>query len=350
MLTRYFDTVKVDNPGQPMIRRRTGTAQDGSPITGIAFAGETYKVCCPKCGDSKFKLSINHTFNTVDPETGQTSYLNCCHRACGSLKDELLELLEWRSMSRPTIKALIVDEGYTPEHRVISPGTCVALSAPQAKPARDYLVKRGIDPEEADTVYGVKFCTEDNPDPTYARMKHRLICPVWQERICVGWQARLIYEPEEHSAFGRQAFTSSLDSVRWYSMPGSGWRSSSLFGYDQSKSESYCIVVEGPGDVLRQGRPCVASMGQVMSYAQINLIARTWGDKDAVILVGDYREEGGTETRVQLRSAEALKKACQCPVYLPVLPYGDPGSWERDALQAFIRDHIKRNPGGWGPR
>lgn len=253
-------------------------------------------------------------------------------------------------MSRSTFKAEIVEEGYTQEHLFVSPGTCVALNDPQAKPARDYLVKRGIDPEEADTVYGVQFCIEDNPEPTSARMKNRLICPVWQEGMCIGWQARLIYEPKEQSVFGRPAFTSSLDSLRWYSMPGSGWRSSSLFGYDQSKPESYCIVVEGPGDVLKQGKPCVASMGQVMSCAQVNLIARAWGDKDAVILVGDYRKEGGTETAVQLRSAEMLKKACKCPVYLPVLPHSDPGAWEREAFQAFIEDHIKRNPGGWRPQ
>lgn len=130
-------------------------------------------------------------------------------------------------------------------------------------------------------------------------------------------------------------------------MPGSGWRSSSLFGYDQARSQTYCILVEGPGDVLRQGPPCVASMGQRISCAQVDLIARTWGDKDAVILVGDYRKEGGTETEVQLRSAEMLKKACRCPVYVPVLPHGDPGSWERAEFQAFITDHIRRNPGGW---
>ena len=345
-LTRHFGQVKIDNPGQRMILRRTG---NGVPTTEIVQAGETYRVCCPKCGDSKFKLSVNHAFNTVDPHTGRVIYLNNCHRACGSLKDELLELIEWRSMSRTAIDAEIVGADYMPQHPFISPGTCVALSDPQAKPARDYLVGRGIDPNEADTVYGVQFCIEDSPGPACGGMKNRLICPVWQEGTCVGWQGRLIYEPKEYPPFGRPAFTYSLDHVRWYSMPGPGWRSSSLFGYDQAKSESYCIVVEGPGDVLRQGVPCVASMGQTMSYAQVNLIAQTWGDKDAVILVGDHRKEGGSETEAQLRSAKMLENACQCPVYLPVLPQGDPGSWEREAFQAFIRSHIKRNPGGWKP-
>ncbi|MEI7837763.1 MAG: hypothetical protein WCK05_15290, partial [Planctomycetota bacterium] len=116
-----------------------------------------------------------------------------------------------------------------------------------------------------------------------------------------------------------------------------------LMGYDQARHFKFCILVEGPTDMARQGPPCVGSLGQAMSHAQYELISATWGNSDGIVVMGDA---GAKEDIVVEHTVRELAKRCQCPIFSPRLPHGDPGSWDRTEFMTLITNHVKANPGG----
>ena len=328
---RAFGDVKVDKPEQKMVL--SVIRGNDRPWTDILEPGETYRVCCPWCDDGKFHLNINHAFGTRDPRTGHLIRLNNCFR-CGPHTGELLDLLQWQTVPPPQVTLQQVRPAEGPAAVYTSPGTCVPLSDPRAKVGRDYLAGRGIDPDRAGSVYGVTFCVQGNPEICATATTNRIIVPVTLDGVHVGWQARLTFEP---NVFDRDR---GLANLRWFGMPGAGWRSQSLVGYDQARGRDFCILVEGPSDVLRQGPPCVGSLGQTVSYGQARLIGKTWG---AVIIVGDAQENPkGAERCAQARSVKLLAESGPPIVRACRLPQGDPGSWDRAEFFGFIRDELQR--------
>ena len=228
-LREKFGKVKVQNPGQRMVRRATDQF-----TYEIVAKGETYQVCCPWCGDSKFKLYVNYMFGveestvyTIDSSGVEIPtlfgldqensydvrlYLNICHR-CGPKTDQLKELIEWTSLPRHAMPDGEEFPGYEQEAVYLSPGTCVRLDDPRAEAGFNYLANRGIDPVRASNMYGVSFCLEGNKEMLVS-MVGRLIFPVTKDWKHVGWQARLAFDP---NVFDKDR---NFKNLRWYTCPG----------------------------------------------------------------------------------------------------------------------------------
>jgi len=338
-LAHRFGDVKITKAGQQL--RAVPGSYRGQPSSRVTEYGETYKVCCPSCSDTKFHLYISHGFDTPD-ETGRPRLLARCFRCQKVGGREVAKMLEWTSIGQQSHSASLDDHGDT--EPFISPGTCVRVDTkddPRLEQARTYLAGRGIDPDEAGPVYGVCVCVEANTetDAFEGAMVGRIILPTIYHGQWVGWQGRLAFNPhpfEEDQDFGH---------LRWISMPGAGWRFKHVFGYDAAVHSQFCVLVEGPTDTITQGPPCIGTMGQTVSQAQIELIAGTWGDRKAILVVGDA---GQNEDEVSAKTAERLRAACKCPVYNPRLPHGDPGSWKRADFVAFLVKHMRSNLQGIG--
>ena len=331
-LRQNFGRVKTDKKGQGLkLRTVPGTFEPE-----ILAKGETYRVRCPWCNDTKFKLNVNHSFGTEDGVTGRVFYINKCYR-CGPKTNELRELITWLSIKRITIPTEYVELEDEEIVSYVSPGRCVLLTDPQAKPGADYLAGRGIDPVEAANVYGVSFCVEGNPELCGGGMQGRLIFPVTKDGEHKGWQARLARDP---NVFDKDR---NFQHLRWYTMPGE-WRSRYFLGYDQARRYSLAVLVEGPTDLVKQGPPCIASLGQTLSFGQARLLRETWSQ---VAIVGDHQKKAdGTENAVQKASLKLLKSQDFDAVHLIKLPEGDPGSWARAEFAKFVRDRILENPKG----
>ncbi|MCY2931597.1 MAG: hypothetical protein NTV86_19320, partial [Planctomycetota bacterium] len=194
------------------------------------------------------------------------------------------------------------------------------------------------DPKFVSEVYGWRFCWRGDPLLWGGRCAGRIIMPVTRDGVEVGWQARLAHDPPPETR--DKSFTTT---TRWLTMPGTGWRSKNLIGYDQARSYDFCILVEGPTDMARQGPPCVGSLGQTMSHYQYELIASTWGNRLGIVVMGDA---GANEDRVVAKTVHELRRRCTCPVWAPRLPHGDPGSWDRREFMQFITDFVSANPRG----
>jgi hypothetical protein len=218
----------------------------------------------------------------------------------------------------------------------ISPGLCVGLNDPRAQAGHDYLTGRGIDPLEATRVYGVSMCIEGNPLVCKGGMLGRLIFPVTKDGLHVGWQARLAFEPQQLDK------DRSFKFLRWYTMPGV-WRQDYLLGYDQSKGHEHAILVEGPTDLVKQGSPCIASLGQTLSLGQARLIRAQW---DHVVIVGNHQKKAdGTENAVQVATTRLLRTQDFKSVHLIKLPHGDPGDWDRGEFGKYVAEHIRQSRG-----
>ena len=333
-LRQTFGKVKVDKAGHKMARRVNATTGD----VEILSKGETYRVCCDECGDSKHKLYVNYAFGTTDPQTGQTYLFNNCYR-CGPKTGRLMSLITWNSMRKVTATPLADEDEIEDIPLYLSPGECLRLDDPRTEIGRKYLAHRGIDPDLAARTYGVSLCVRGNPEVCNGGIEGRLVFPVTKDGVHLGWQARLAHEPNE---FERDR---TFKGLRWFTMPGE-WRSKHLFGYDQARSYPFCVLVEGPTDLVKQGPPCIASLGQTVSYDQVRLIKATW---KTVILVGDsQKNESGTENEAQRRTAKMLLSEGVERVHLVRLPHGDPGDWGRLEFWQFLRQSIAANPKGLG--
>lgn len=339
VLVQQFGRVCVTNKGHAMGVRTE--IFDGRLSPKIISPGEIYRVCCPSCGDGKYHLGIAHAFGTVHEETDCRIYYAKCQR-CGLAGKELFDLLGQARLGRVALPAVSSSPLIQPQpdDAYRNPGECVSLldpAYPGAAKACTYLTGRGLDPKFVSEVYGWRFCWRGNMQTMNGGCGGRIIMPVTRDGLEVGWQARLAFDPPPELKDKNWA------NLRWLTMPGAGWRSKNLIGYDQAKALDFCILVEGPTDMARQGPPCIGSLGQTMSHAQYELIASTWGTGKGIVVMGDA---GVLEDHVVAKTVHELRQRCTCPVWAPRLPHGDPGSWDRRDFMQFIKDYVNANPRG----
>jgi hypothetical protein len=94
-LKSHFGAVKVSNKGEAFICRAVAGVRDGSKQLLISHAGEYYQVCCPFCGDTRFRLYINHMFNRRDGHGRRMTFLAVCYNeGCLNKADNREHLLE----------------------------------------------------------------------------------------------------------------------------------------------------------------------------------------------------------------------------------------------------------------
>ena len=339
ILESSFGSVKTEKQGRRNLWK-PGFYR-GKPRARLIESGETYRCNCPHCSDTKYHLYINHECGRPDPCGMGKIWMAICYR-CGPKTDLLRDCLAWTKFSNEPLvgREVVVEE--TPVEQVVSPGTCIRIDQvndPRIEVGASYLSERGIDPVEAGKVFGVSFCIHGNPDVYYGGCEGRIIIPMFRDRVLVGWQARLAKNLPKHEA------DKSFQTLRYWSMPGAGWRSRNLFGFDQATPHDYCVVVEGPTDMLKQGPPCIGTAGQTLSYAQAELIASVWGSRRAVVLAGDSVNKGkGTEKTQQDRTMDMLSSICSAPVYRLELPHGDPGDWQREEFFELLEQCLSRPP------
>lgn len=333
-LEKVFGKVKIAKQGYKLVT--APSMYNGFPSAKVISSGEAYRVCCPICGDHNFHLYVSYAYGSVDEATGSVIRLAHCFRHAGSVSSTIKEALRWCSVKLPSSVEVAAKTEAITETPVVSPGDCIGLDSdsPKVSAARQYVADRGIDPSWAASTYGLSFCVSGNPEVYRGSMEGRIIIPMHMKGVLKGWQARRITPPAE----GETKF----QQLRYISMPGS-WRSNILFGYDQAVAAKtpYVIMVEGPFDLLRQGPPCVATLGQTISGPQFDLVATTWGGKDnTIFVIGD----SGEDVTINHNVAQ-LQSLCQATVLSPRLPHGDPGEWDRSEFFGWLSSYVSTIPG-----
>jgi len=328
-LIQRFGEVKVANEGEARETVKIGDAYE------TRVSGEQYRVCCPFCRETRFRLYISYMWNTVDPDGVPNSHLAVCfneHCDAGGLRDEMQAYLR----DRPTISRdpLAPYRPPTPMFKEVPlPGQCVSLA--QLEPGHDaikYLQGRGFDPAEITYYYNVHFCLEADADErgyipgtkwSAVCCKNRLVIPIYRLGVMVGWQTRAL----NNSSF-----------PKYYTMPGLK-KSHLIYNGDLCQHYDFGVIVEGVTDVWRVGPCWGAIFGHVISNAQLELMYSYWQIKGGMCLMLDPDV---------MENAREVEKWVEWKSFLlgafPLCLQGveDPGAMDRrelwDTISSFARN------------
>lgn len=325
-LVRKFGLVRVVCPGEKMLARTDYDAW-GEPRLQIDHPGEYYKVCCPYCRDTRYRLYVNHMFCQLDGHNRRMKYVAVCYNEnCLDRSDNLRTLIE--DLDEINLFGARVMEGrVVPEdaREVAEPGTCIPLSSLKpADPARVYLTSRGFDPDALGELFQVTLCVESR----YTLAQNRLIIPVIDRGKLKGWQARYIGEldwkgPRRHEL-----------PPKYFSCPGSNFRSKCILNFERMKEWATGVIVEGPTDVFRFGSMAGCIFGNTMTETQRRRFTAVFRLRTGVLVL-DPEECESASTKKLLDYFLGVMPGRFCAVRLP--PGTDPGSLDRTVLKEYVR-------------
>ena len=268
-------------------------------------------VDCPVCG--RHKLSVN-----------AVSGIYKCWRGCTSgMVDRLL------GAHVPRVET---EARHEPERAAeyFPPGELISLrSLPDDSPAVVYLRARGFDVDEMSDVFGMTYCRFGK---SFARgrfnVTNTLSVPVSMDGRLIGWQNRMLYDPDTIPDDRCAMLGFKFEDGRWIrppkylTMPGMDKRAV-LWNFDTARASDVVVLTEGVFDAARVGRCGVAAFGKSVSDVQIGLLQRNW--KCVVLLLDPdaAREAERLETRF----------TCATPVVRVALSgYKDAGEATREAV------------------
>ena len=283
--------------------------------SGKSKNGQEYKVCCPFCPgngmgrDDKYKLWIN-------PKLGKWRCWRCPARGTvAKLLDMSISEIEVQEAPR---------ERRTSE---VPPGDVLIplYHLEEEHAAACYMRDRGFNPDAVGRVYGVHYCERGRQfaqglfDTT-----NTIVFPIWMGGGVVGWQSRLLYNPDSLTSDECEAMGFLFDEEKqkfikppkYFTSPGLT-KGDVLYNYDYARQSNLVVVVEGPTDVLAAGPCSVGTLGKGISSRQTEML-KSW---DVVVVMLDPGDAG--EESFELVSS--LSTSC---VAVPVKLEGisDPGS------------------------
>jgi hypothetical protein len=272
-----FGDVHVTKAGEPVVWGGR-TYVDGRLRQQVLQWGETYRVNCIFCSDTRHQLSVPHFFGQpdVDNENRPMTWMaKCFNENC--LRDwqkrrEFSELVlgprNWRlapgwRVNAPSKIASCLQQPF-------APGRCIKVTElPSNHDALRFLIGERQFSREVLDYYGVGYCVESNP--RFAAAQDRIIIPVWFRGEYAGWQARFAGEP-----------TMSW-MPKYYTMDGMA-KSRLLYNFDRAVHKPFVVVVRGVTDVWRIGDWAVATFGTTLTPDQHALIEEHWRGKPVILL------------------------------------------------------------------
>ena len=270
---------------------------DGQVELRIGSWGETYRVSCPYCNDTRQRLWINHRWGLLDSRTQNRNLwlAKCFNEDC--LKGHDRQLALYRDVFADVGDGTrdVVLPGKPPPAvpvQVVWPGKLIPLEQlPEDHPARRYLRDRNFDPVLLSKSLGLAYCPW-----SLSLAKDRIIVPITMDSVARGWTARFIGEPP--NKFVPKYF-------HMCDLP----RNELLYNIDQARRCPYVVVCEGPSDVWRVGPCSVALFGKTASVAQRLLLAKHWGQGAVVILLDNDALDEAQESYDQLRDTVPRRRA-----------------------------------------
>jgi len=268
-LKHIFGQIKIANYGDKFIASVSRDIFNPDKYSlNIIQAGEYYRVCCPFCGDSRFRLYINHRYGQIYKSHNiqiKLNFLAICFNETACLEDyeNRKELYNLIYNDNNEIPSLIINDNNDYDNNALVkkqielPGTCVPIvDLPKFHHCVRYLHSRGFtDLNYLYENYNVLYCVRSSPK--YFLAQNRLIIPAYENGELVGWQARYIGELD----------WSRHTVLKYFSCPGMP-RRSIFYNLDNAIRYPVIVVVEGPLDVWRVGPMAISTFGSTLSDIQ----------------------------------------------------------------------------------
>jgi hypothetical protein len=322
---RYHGGVKVANQGMAMCGRLLRES-DGQQYWSVTSWGETYRINCPFCNDTRHRLWLPHRFGQPDPANPQRLgmfYGICFNEDClrdydnrRRLYDSVFGVHNRNTLREPPrIAAGEIQDTRLSE--VEWPGHVVPLwQLEDTHVAWQYLAgARHFDRNVAQT-YQLHLCLQ--ADERYRPAAQRIIAPVIQFGMRVGWQGRYIGD------------TPSKAVPKYYTRPGMPVRNI-LYNHDRSVDYPFVVVFEGITDVWRFGDPSVAIFGKTLNHGQRLLLQQSWAGKPIVLCLDPEAREESAGILWELARSDTNPI-----VDVSLEPGRDPAQYETDVLWNII--------------
>jgi DNA primase len=210
------------------------------------------------------------------------------------------------------------------------PGACTPLhELTDSHLARQYIRSRGYDPDVLGRTYRVSYCAKSH----YNLASNRIIIPVYDGDRLRGWQARYIGELPWKGGKKRDL------PPKYFSCPGSNFRSQCIFNFDRMSKWTTGIIVEGTTDVFAIGSMAGAIFGNSMTDVQKRRLLAVFAERTVVLLL-DPEEFESKLTQRTIRELSAKMPKRFCAVRLPDAT--DPGSLSREFTKAYVKEEAAR--------
>jgi hypothetical protein len=325
-----------------------GNSIHGKTRLKTLSGGEEYCVCCPECGDKRFRLWINHRYKTE--YQGQVMhYLARCHNEnCEKNNPGFWKRLHQRiTAGGAGLTQHLYVEDPDPEELKLTPtplpGVCEPLHVLKRKDPRHlavrYVESRGFAAEELGEVWGVSFCEYSNVLPK----ENRLVFPVYDyyegKLMTMNWQARYLTEEVAAAAAAgvkEDPIIKKYGGRKYYNAPGSKLKWLLYNGWRAREHNSLVIIGEGAFDVCRAGPNCgVGLFGKSISELQRTALWEHWGSKGAIGVIG--LDPDAEKERAALKEQMGNWSMV---IDLKLPPDTDIGEMDRSELAARIRSHL----------
>ncbi len=335
-LRRQFGKVLPSNEGQSMVARYVRNTFTGNWELYIENPGEYYRVCCPKCTDTKFRLFVNHRWGVRDEMGRRNLWLAVCYNEnCYQGTEARSDLLEELTEIAGVLERARIREGevVTESPDAMLPGPHFRLDKLRAEhPANKYLAGRFLNPERLGKFYGVGYC----PNSHYYLAKNRIVAPIHFLGKLKGWQARYV---------GDLDWKAEDAPPKWWSDPRMK-KTMLLYNYDNAIKWRTGVVVEGPSSTWGFGPMAMGTMGSSMSLFQKRYLIRGFREHSLILLWDpDVRKDPRKMKHVNEKVIPWLEgnfKGGFAPVWLP--DGLDPGSFDR----LMMLDYVAREAKGLG--
>lgn len=198
-----------------------------------------------------------------------------------------------------------------------------------------YCERRGITRQDAES-FGLLWCTR-------GRYGNRLIFPVWEDHWVVYWQARAMWEKEDHPE-NKGRYTKSLNPPKTEGAAGSG---DVLYNLHQAQQYPSVVITEGPIDAIHVGPDAVATFGKRLTPTQIGKLVRAGIRRVELMWDGPTEREPHGAWPEMFSTADQLQELFE--VRLVFVPRGDPGDYTRDQNTWFRRHSSRALPAAISP-
>jgi len=264
-------------------------------------SGTEYKVCCSFClsngksKDTSFKLYIN-------PQKGVYRCWRCDTK--GPVRSLFSELdIAEESVHVPQVQeALPVD--------VDMPGELALLtSLDPGNPAIEYLVNTrsvSFDPAEVQNVFGARYCIRGQMFSGVYDTTNTIIFPMFFQQRVVGWQSRMLAEPEDltdqylsMNGFRRDDSGKWMRPPKYFTSPGFP-KGRVMFNFDLAIKTDFIVICEGVFDAMAVGNSGVATLGKGVTDEQVKMIATYAWNSHVIVLLDDDAIEESLDLCMQL--------------------------------------------------
>jgi hypothetical protein len=207
----------------------------------------------------------------------------------------------------PILSTLELKEG-------AAPGSLTQLKdLPPYHPAILYLRSRGYDIDELVHRWQLMYC--ERASPQFKLAENRIIIPIVQNKIWVGWQARYIGDID----------FKATKICKYYTLPSMPKRLV-LYNHDKALAQSMVIICEGPTSAWSLYPYGVALLGKNATIQQQRIIAKQCANKHVLIMLD------GDAVADTTRLYNQLKSYIKNLVRISLPPDRDPGSYYHDPL------------------